>query len=555
MVDRVKAGVQWLWPLWCLPVAPSGREARWILRADAGWEGTPCWILRTGRRPWAVGGPRNVGSVMRRDKLSVVWRVLGRCMWSVWNSPSRRREGVACSRGTLGRRSSEAFAAACPTVRIGRQRTVRIGRQRTVSRNGWKWGSSTSWSGVLNGTRYTTARLGDVAAVNMGQSPPSSTVNEAGHGLPFVQGNAEFGSRHPQPVKFCTEPKRRAQAGDILLSVRAPVGALNLTDKALCIGRGLSAITATRVDASFLWHALRREASHLARVSQGSTFAAVNKDDLHGLEIPLPSLPEQRKIAAILSSVDDAIEKTQSVINQVQVVKRGLMQELFTRGLPGRHTRFKQTKVDEIPEEWHLVRIGQVGVVEAGRQRSPKAQGRQRPYLRVANVYDGYIDTTSLLSMPFSEPEYNRLKLVPGDLLLNEGQSKELVGRCAQYSGEPRDCCFQNTLVRFRAGDRIGARFAFWVFRHYFYSGVFSAIARQTTSVAHLGVSRFANLKLALPDLEEQSAIVESLETLNKREEAEQRWLTQLSVVKSALMSVLLTGELRIIPDGGIAGS
>ena len=266
-------------------------------------------------------------------------------------------------------------------------------------------------------------------------------------------------------------------------------------------------------------------------------------------EVGVPPLPEQRKIAAILSSVEDAIEKTQAVIDQVQVVKRGLMQELLTRGLPGRHTRFQQTEIGKVPKDWRLVRITQVGVVEAGRQRSPKAQGTPRPYLRVANVYDGYIDTTSLLSMPFSEPEFARLKLVSGDLLLNEGQSKKLVGRCAQYSGEPRDCCFQNTLVRFRAGDHIRARFAFWVFRHYFYAGVFSAIARQTTSVAHLGVSRFANLKLALPDLEEQSAIVESLETLNARQEFEQWWLAQLCVVKAALMSVLLTGELRVIPD------
>ena len=287
----------------------------------------------------------------------------------------------------------------------------------------------------------------------------------------------------------------------------------------------------------------------------GSNYPAVKGNDIEAYTLHVPPLAEQRKIAAILSSMDDAIDKTQAVIDQVQVVKRGLLQELLTRGLPGRHTRFKQTEIGEIPEEWHLARIEQVGVVEAGRQRSPKAQGRQRQYLRVANVYDGYIDTTSLLSMPFSEPEYDRLKLIPGDLLLNEGQSKELVGRCAQYSGDPRDCCFQNTLVRFRAGDRIGARFAFWVFRHYFYSGVFSAIARQTTSVAHLGVSRFANLKLALPDPEEQSAIVESLETLSEREAIEQRWLARLSVIKSALMSGLLTGELRTITDGGVAGS
>ena len=313
----------------------------------------------------------------------------------------------------------------------------------------------------------------------------------------------------------------------------------------------------TLIDRGFLKHLFLSPlmSSELVARATGTTRShqRVRAPDVLGIPVGLPPLPEQRKIAAILSSVDDAIEKTQAVIDHVQVVKRGLMQELFTRGLPGRHTRFKQTEIGEIPAEWRVARIGQAGVVEAGRQRSPRALGKPRPYLRVANVYDGFIDTSSLLSMPFTDQEFARYKLVAGDILLNEGQSKELVGRCAQYSGEPRDCCFQNTLVRFQAGDHIKARFAFWVFRCYFYAGVFSAIARQTTSVAHLGVNRFANLKLPLPSLEEQEMITETIETISSREDGERNRLDQLNAVKSALISVLLTGELRVTPDLGPA--
>ena len=401
-------------------------------------------------------------------------------------------------------------------------------------------------------------QLSEVAGQRTEKAVPAETdtrpyiaLEHLAQGRPALLGWASAGA--------ATSAKTVFRAGDVLFgklrpylrkAARAPFNGLCSTDILPLFGR-------TRIDPCYLahlgqWDSLTR---HAVATSSGTKMPRTSWAQLGEFQFSLPPLAEQRKIAAILSSVDDAIEKTLAVIDQVQVVKRGLMQELLTRGLPGRHTRFKQTEIGEVPEEWHLARIDQVGIVEAGRQRSPKAQGRQRPYLRVANVYDGYIDTTSLLSMPFSEPEYDRLRLVPGDLLLNEGQSKELVGRCAQYFGDPRDCCFQNTLVRFRAGNRIGARFAFWVFRHYFYSGVFSAIARQTTSVAHLGVSRFANLKLALPHPEEQSAIVESLETLSEREAIEQRWLAQLSVVKSALMSGLLTGELRAITEGGVAGS
>ncbi len=263
----------------------------------------------------------------------------------------------------------------------------------------------------------------------------------------------------------------------------------------------------------------------------------------------VPDYVEQERIAAILSSVDDAIEKTQAVIEQIGVVKRGLMQELLTRGLPGRHIRFEKTEIGEVPNEWAVVRIGHLGVVQGGRQRSPRARGESRPYLRVANVFDGHVDTKSLLSMPFTDAEFARYKLEPGDLLLNEGQSRELVGRCAQYLGRPRDCCFQNTLIRFRAGNRLTPKFAFWLFRHCFYSGRFSSIARQTTSVAHLGVKRFAAVRIGLPTLEEQEEITKSLETVACREDVERDKLVRLRAVKSALMSVLLTGELRVTPD------
>ena len=336
----------------------------------------------------------------------------------------------------------------------------------------------------------------------------------------------------------------------LLMTTRATIGACAINRISMATNQGFQSLVPKQSTCvEFLYYLIQHHKRRLERLAAGSTFLEVSKRAIRSFRVVVPPLPEQRKIVAILSSVDDAIEKTQTVIDQVQVVKRGLMQELLTRGLPGRNTRFKRTEIGEIPDDWRIVRIAQIGIVEAGRQRSPRAQGKPRPYLRVANVYDGHIDTTSLFSMPFRESEFLRYKLVTGDLLLNEGQSRELVGRCAQYSGDPRDCCFQNTLIRFRAGKYINPRFAFWVFRYYFYSGVFSSIARQTTSVAHLGVQRFANLKIALPSLAEQVKITEKIEAVNSCEIIERDWLGQLQAAKTTLMSILLTGELRVSPD------
>ncbi len=271
-------------------------------------------------------------------------------------------------------------------------------------------------------------------------------------------------------------------------------------------------------------------------------------------EVAIPPLNEQRKIAAILSSVDDAIEATQAVIDQLQVVKKAMMAELLARGLPGRHTRFKHTEIGEVPEEWTVCRVEDVGAVDAGKARDPGASGTLRPYLRVANVFDGRIATTDVNEMPFTDREFDRFALSAGDVLLNEGQSLDLVGRCSIYRGElGRPAAFQNALLRFRTTGRVLAEFAEQYFRWCQKSGRFAAIATQTTSIAHLGLRRFAEMRMHVPPVQEQRAIADALSAFDARSSAEQSVADQLVRTKSALMSVLLTGEVRVTPDEAAA--
>lgn len=161
-----------------------------------------------------------------------------------------------------------------------------------------------------------------------------------------------------------------------------------------------------------------------------------------------------------------------------------------------------------------MMPVAATGEVQGGRQRSPHMiEGRVVPYLRVANVFDGYIDFSDINEMPFKQREIETFRLRPGDILLNEGQSVELVGRCAMYADGPEDCCFQNTLIRYRAGPQTDANFAIQLFRYCQAIGIFSRIAVKTNSIAHLGVSRFAELELPFPPLPEQRKIAEILRT------------------------------------------
>lgn len=170
----------------------------------------------------------------------------------------------------------------------------------------------------------------------------------------------------------------------------------------------------------------------------------------------------------------------------------------------------------ELPDGWCWASVRQVGDVRLGRQRSPKHHDgpHMRPYLRVANVFEDRIDIDDVMEMNFTPQEYETYRLEHGDILLNEGQSLELIGRPAMYRGEVPGACFTNTLVRFRPYDGLGRDFALKVFLAYLHNGRFQRIASITVNIAHLGAGRFAELEFPLPPTEEQESIVREVERL-----------------------------------------
>jgi type I restriction enzyme S subunit len=181
--------------------------------------------------------------------------------------------------------------------------------------------------------------------------------------------------------------------------------------------------------------------------------------------------------------------------------------------LPAPHERVA------LPAGWAWAVVEDVGHVQLGRQRSPKNHTgpHMRPYLRVANVYEARIDTSDVLEMNFDPADYERYKLEPGDVLLNEGQSKELVGRPAIYRGEVPGACFQNTLVRFSPRPGITSEWALAVFRLYLHDGTFQSIARWTTNIAHLGAQRFAGLDFPVVPTSEAERITAVLDSYLSR--------------------------------------
>lgn len=172
----------------------------------------------------------------------------------------------------------------------------------------------------------------------------------------------------------------------------------------------------------------------------------------------------------------------------------------------------KNDDLPRLPEGWVWASMKDVGDIKLGRRRLPEYdQGPEelmRPYLRVANVYEDRIDTSDVRRMLFTPEEYEVYHLEYGDILLNEGQSLDLVGRPAMFRNEVPGACYQNSIIRFRAREGVLSSFALIVFRSYLHGGEFQRVAKWSTSIAHLGTRRFSRMPFPLPPLVVQEKVV-----------------------------------------------
>lgn len=288
---------------------------------------------------------------------------------------------------------------------------------------------------------------------------------------------------------------------------------------------------------------------HALGTSAGSLSPRTRWRDLAEYEFALPPIDEQRRVAEILWAAEATTEGYATCYGKAEHTRRALLRESVLNGI-GQYA-FKESEVGQVPVTWQVVPIAMAGNVQLGRQRSPDYQTGNwtHPYLRVANVFDGYLDLSDVLQMDFDEKDFEKFHLLPGDILLNEGQSRELVGRSCIFRGEIEDCCFQNTLLRFRVSPSLLPEYAHAYFQVAFYTGVFAQAARQTTSIAHLGADRFANLSIPVPPIEEQQAIMQVISEMTRNCRALYLHQRRTRELKHTLLEHLLSPEgLHVVP-------
>ena len=256
---------------------------------------------------------------------------------------------------------------------------------------------------------WKTTNLGDVITTTVGGGTPSrSHPDYWGGAIPWATVK-DFEPRVlVETQERITEEGLRnsashlVPANTVVVATRMNVGAVFRSGIPIAINQDLRALVpGSTLSTDYLFYYLQANANALGRLATGTTVKGLRINTLRSMPLQLPPLPEQRKITAILSSVDDAIETTQAVINRVQVVKQGLIQELLTRGMPGRHVRFKQTEIGEIPEGWATTRIIDVADVDYGISAAVSANSDPDigwPILTGANLtLEGQIDLSKLV--------------------------------------------------------------------------------------------------------------------------------------------------------------
>lgn len=318
-----------------------------------------------------------------------------------------------------------------------------------------------------------------------------------------------------------------------------------------------------------------------ARVARGVGILHLGAARFSQMSFPLPPLAEQNRVVAEYDvrqgGLTDAAKSLQSALSRTEEQVREIIRVAMTGGfsdirdddsgpdavvasqslhvqrdLQGDVPTAPQSTpaIPQTPPSWAWCRVDEAGEVTLGRQRAPQHhQGpNMRSYLRVANVFEDRIDTSDVAEMNFSPEEYRVYALKYGDILLNEGQSPDLVGRPAMFRDEIPGVCFQKTLLRFRAKRHVDPEFALLVFRHYLHEGRFREVARWSTNIAHLTRQRFVAMSFPLPPLEEQQRIAREararLDASAKQEAAIRASIARLPDLELELLTDAVNGRL-----------
>jgi len=413
---------------------------------------------------------------------------------------------------------------------------------------------------------WKTVKLSSIARIIMGQSPPSDTYNREGLGMPFLQGKMEFGRMYPSPTTYTTQPLKIAEPNDILISVRAPVGDVNITPYKVCIGRGLAAIRFNLKTANhmFYFYYFQYIKKQLETLGKGSTFKAITKKDLEELLIPLPPIKEQEKVSGILTMIDKTIELYHEEREGLERLKRGLMSELLTGRIRVREengrlsfyreTELQETEIGKIPKEWGLAELEKIAKIITGpfgsQLRKSELTNHGIKVYTQENVLERNFEIGNLYISEEKFKELKNFEVTPGDVLLT---IRGTIGKSIKVPTSITKGIIHTNLAIIRLEKKeVLPDFVELVFNE---SEILMEQVRRihsATTIPALYGRTLKQIKIMLPPLNEQKAITDIFSTVNRAIELYREEMTRLERLKRGLMDLLLTGKVRVV-DGDVS--
>lgn len=376
-------------------------------------------------------------------------------------------------------------------------------------------------------------RLGDVCDIVMGQAPSGETYNSTGLGLPLLAGAGDFGPITPQPLRYTTAPNKKTNIGDIILCVRATIGDLNWADREYCLGRGVAGIRAKNEISCphYLWWILHSKSDIFKSLGRGATFKQINRADIEGLEVNIPSLSEQRRIAVILDQADDLRYKRRKALGNLDHLRQSLFEDTF--GDPITNTKnFTSTT------------LGQLGVKMRYGPRfyNESYSDGGTKIVRITDLSDsGDLDFDAMPKLAVPQRELLEHRSIPGEILF--ARTGATVGKAALISSDMPTCIPGAYFIRMQFPDSVDPTYAWNAMRSGPIQAIIAEKSRQSAQQNFSGPG-LRRLPFLLPPLELQRTFGARVAEIDKLKVQHRAHLAKLDMLFASLQHRAFRGEL-----------
>jgi len=392
--------------------------------------------------------------------------------------------------------------------------------------------------------------IGELGEIVTGSTPPTNDLSNYGKDILFVSPFDMNGQKYIKNTNKMLSEKgfklcRPISKESVMVTCIASIGKLAISSKECATNQQINSVICNQwVENHYLFYYLQNYPESITSLSGKTAVPIVNKTQFSSINILLPPLPEQKKIAEILSSVDRSIEATEKLIAKLTDLKKALMQELFTKGIG--HTKFKDSPLGRIPEEWEVLSLKDIARVGYGLGQSPKFVINGVPFIRATDIHDGLIYGDKILFINSNDVPKNRdVKLKEGDIIVvRSGAYTGDIGYVTQEWESKMSVCGYDLKV---TPSSCNPKFlCYWLLSEKTQKLHFE-LERSRSAQPHLNSEQVENTPIIFPKPTEQSEIASILSSNDSKIEKAKSRLNKLQDMKKGLMQDLLTGKVRTL--------